>query len=208
MISVAVKRLHQLAWQPGLWMLSSWWNSLELTSCMTMYQNYPSTRKAIDRVIIARRQFPLQPLPSKLDDVATILLVNEARLEQLISAMGLIHLGNRDVLCLGHTRRILIAYLGRQMCDQLLAMHLPWGGRPHSMKLDLFELLNAGCRWLLSCPHEHMQLILNTLAIKLPPNALSSTSNEASKNDREHNLSHDLCEHEPFVLLHKLVRFL
>lgn len=107
MISVAVKRLHQLAWQPGLWMLSSWWDHLGLASWMTMYQNYPSARPAIDRIIMKRRQFPLQSLPAHLDDMAAMLLANEARLEQLMSAIGLIYHGNRDVLCLGHTRRIL-----------------------------------------------------------------------------------------------------
>ena len=208
MISAAVKRLHQLAWQPGLWMLSSWWDSLGLAPWMTIYQNYPSSRQAIDRVIIARRQFPLQPLPSHLDDAAALLVVNEARLEQLISAMGLIFLGNRDVFYLGQTRRMLAAYLGHQMCDQLLAMHLPWGGQPHGItKLDLFELLNAGYRWLCSCRHGHMQLILNALAIKLPPNVFMSISSAVSKSDSKHSLSNDSCGHEPLDILLKLVRF-
>lgn len=208
MISAAVKRLHQLAWQPGLWMLSSWWDSLGLISWMTIYQHYPSSRRAIDRVIISRRQFPLQPLPSHLDDAAALLVVNEARLEQLISVMGLIRLGNRDVFCFGHTRRMLVAYLGHQMCDQLLAMHLPWGGEPHGItKLDLLELLNVGCRWLRSCRHGHMQLILNALAIKLPPHLFMSIASGANKSDGKYSLSSNSCEGEPSDILLKLVRF-
>lgn len=209
MISVAVKRLHQLAWQPGLWMQSSWWDSLGLASWMTMYQNYPSTRFAIDRIIIARRQFPQQSLPAYLDDTAAALLVNESRLEQLISVIGLIRHESRDVLCLGHTRRILVAYLGRQMCDQLLAMHLPWGGRSHGMtKLDLLELLNTGYRWLFSCRYGHMPLVLNALAIKLPAKVLVSISSDTHKSGSECDISNDSCAPEPFSLLRKLVRFL
>jgi hypothetical protein len=149
-IDPAVRRLHQLAWQPGAWMHYAWWRHLDLEPWRTSYLSCPACRPSIDRLIVARRGFPLQPLPGSLDGDGRRLIEVEPRWPALITALGVIALACVDHLLLRPHRQALAAHLDSRSCDQLLAICGSWNVQAVRLAPEALgnAALSAGTRWL------------------------------------------------------------
>lgn len=130
LLSHTVKRLHQLAWQPGAWIDTSWWTHLQLANWEAPYGRYASCRRAIDATIVTRRGFPKAALPSVLNERQCALLDLEPRLYQLTTALGLIALDCPEYLLLRDFRETLSAQLGARACEQLFILHHGWKAQP------------------------------------------------------------------------------
>lgn len=149
-MSGAVKRLHQLAWQPGAWLESSWWAHLSLAEWESIYDDHASCRRAIDATLVARRGFPKQPLPGTLSVRQNALMALEPRLSELATALGLIALDCPEYLLLRDYREALSIHLGDRACEQLFILHPGWKARPtiedHSRLGEV--ALQTGTQWL------------------------------------------------------------
>lgn len=149
LIDPAVQRLHHLAWRPGAWMHEAWWGRLDLESWRSSYLNRPACRASLDRLIVARRRFPSQPLPGSLDADERLLVELEPRFPSLITALGVISLACVDHLMLKPYRDALAPLLGTRSCNQLLALHDGWD--LHAIRLAPNVLaqaaLSAGAHW-------------------------------------------------------------
>lgn len=144
-----IRRMHQLAWQPGAWMHAGWWTALELAPWQDSYRRYPACRSGIDRLIVARRGFPRAALPGALAPQQAALLALEPRLPQLITALGLLTLNCPDYLLMGPYRRALKSCLGERGGDQLLALHHDWRAGPAALTPDALAAaaFDAGSGW-------------------------------------------------------------
>lgn len=149
-LSPSVQRLHQLAWQPGAWVDSSWWRHLRLAEWQALYNRHPYCRSAIDATLIARRGFPQEPLPAVLSTRQCALLELESRVYALTTALGLIALDCPEYLLLRDSREALSAHLGSRACEQLYFLHTGWHAPPAIN--DFAQLgnvaLRAGTQWL------------------------------------------------------------
>lgn len=168
-ISASLQRLHQLAWQPGQWMDSDWWQTLSLQPWQESYQRHPVLRPALDALIVSRRGFPLQALPASLTPFQEQLLALESRLPRLCMALGLLALSCPDYLLMGDYRRQLSSVLGTHGCDLLLAL----GGFPDQQSPTLVpeelaaSALARGVAWLRHSAGDCVAC--QTLVITLPP---------------------------------------
>lgn len=169
MISAAVQRLHQLAWQPGKWMHERWWQHLDLAEWRDSYQRYPVCQHAIDRLIVANKGFPQHVLPGSLNEEETLIIMLESKLHRLMTAMGLVVLACQDYLLLGRYRRILAPQLGEHGCDQLLALYPNWNTEPASLSESelIDESTQIGVQWLSMQADNHIPS--QALLTLLPP---------------------------------------
>jgi hypothetical protein len=147
-------------------MHEAWWIHLELEPWRAIYRSRPACRPAIDKVIVARRSLPGQPLPGSLDANERRLVEIESRLPALIAALGVIALACADHLLLKPHRKALAAYLDIRSCDQLLAFHSDWNA--HAVCLAPNDLaraaLSSGARWWRrDAPRSTAATLLSTL---------------------------------------------
>ena len=150
MISPGVRNLHELIWHPGRWMNSHWWHALDLAEFESIYQQYPACRLKLDKIINVRRQLRISALPTELHHDDEHVFTKLSKISALVSALGLVGLGARDALCIGHMRRALASVLGEHGCDQLLAMNFKWPGKSSiALEIDNLSLLKQiGWQWL------------------------------------------------------------
>ncbi|HBO5145140.1 TPA: hypothetical protein L4W69_005677 [Pseudomonas aeruginosa] len=146
----AVKRLHQLAWQPGAWLDTSWWSSLGLADWEALYARHVSCRPAIDATLVTRRGYPDGPLPGSLSTRQSALLALEPRLVTLTTALGLIALDCPEYLLLRECRQALSPRLDDRACEQLFALHQGWNAMPTIKEYASLNetALQAGSEWL------------------------------------------------------------
>jgi hypothetical protein len=118
----AVRRLHELAWQPGEHLHEDWWQHLGLAEWRSDYRSHPGCRRALDALIVQRRGFPVGALPASLTEQQTRLIGLEERLPTLLVALGLFVRRQPDLLLLGAYRRRFAEVLGEAACEQLAAL--------------------------------------------------------------------------------------
>ncbi|KQN46471.1 hypothetical protein ASE93_14475 [Serratia sp. Leaf50] len=168
-LSEPLKRLHQLAWQGGKWMDDGWWTSLSLAAWQNSYQQHPRIRPLLDRLIAARRRFPLSQLPAALTLEQQKLLQLTDRLPRLCTALGLLAISCPDYLMMGSYRRVLSETLGARGCDQLLALGAFTSPQPASLSPeDLVDhAQETGSAWLRTAA-DHCE-VCNALQFLLTP---------------------------------------
>jgi hypothetical protein len=118
----AVRRLHELAWQPGEHLHEDWWPHLGLADWRADYRCHPGCRRALDALIVQRRGFPVGALPASLTEQQSRLIGLEHRLPTLLVALGLFARREPDLLLLGAYRRRFADVLGEGACEQLAAL--------------------------------------------------------------------------------------
>lgn len=159
--SPSVRRMHQLAWQPGAWLHKSWWAHLDLDGWEVPYARHASCRSSIDTVLVARRGFPDAALPATLSHAQEALLALEPELLKLTTALGLIALDCPEYLLLRDYRKALSEQLQDRACEQLFVLHHVWKSQPAMVGPSaLGEVaLQAGTQWLTreagNCPATH-----------------------------------------------------
>jgi hypothetical protein len=183
-------------------MNSHWWAALDLAKFESIYQQYPSCRSKLDKIINVRRQLLITTLPAQLNDEHESLFAKLPKISGFISALGLVYLGARDALCVGAIRRALASVLGDHGCDQLLAMNLKWPEK-NSIALaieNISSLTQIGWQWLKNdaSRDNHTSLLIQALDICFTP--LSEMY--------QHQLQQTSHSLDPLFLLYKFARFL
>lgn len=202
MISPGVRNLHEVVWCPGRWMHSYWWTALDLAKFESIYQQYPSCRFKLDKIINVRRQLQITTLPAQLQDNNEYIFSRLFKTSAFISALGLVYLGARDALCVGPMRRALATVLGEHGCDQLLAMNLKWPEKSSlALAIENLSLVaQIGWQWLKKdAPRDdNTSLLTQTLDICFAP---------LPEMDQYH-FERTSLNLDPLFLLYKFARFL
>ena len=167
-IAPAMSRLHALAWRPGAEMHPGWWATLGLAAWRDSYA-HPECRASIDRLIVARRDFPRAALPSRLDATQSALVSLEPRLEVLMIALGLLAHGRPDYLLARPYRTLLAAQVGERGCSQLLGLCRDRPVRGPDIAPDQFvhAMHDNGMRWWRM--EAHTCAVTRLLSTVLPP---------------------------------------
>ena len=122
MLNSAVLQLHELTNRPGQHMVSAWWQHLDMQPWQRVYQDTPTSQRAIDRVLASRRGSSTAALPNTLNTHESTALALWARLPKILTALGLLRLGRTEYLLLGPYRRALESSLDEAVCAQVLAL--------------------------------------------------------------------------------------
>ncbi|WP_277990176.1 MULTISPECIES: type III secretion system domain-containing protein [Pandoraea] len=129
--------MARLVWQPGEQMDDGWWDVLGLSTWKVLYRRYPACRRQVDRLIVARRGWPVahhavRCVPPESDATNAMLPILRLvpNLRRVALAYGLRRLGCPDYLLLGTYRRALSPWLDAWQCDRLLLMRRDWPSSP------------------------------------------------------------------------------
>ncbi|MGF1740031.1 hypothetical protein L4C34_02910 [Vibrio profundum] len=121
-LDLATSRWYQLAYTPGKWMSSSWWEALELSQWRGFYSQSLQCQQALDELICTKRGFPNDNLFRPSTNWQKTLLEDIERLPKLLTALGLIRLARPDYLMLRRFKTALQVYLTIEELEQLLTI--------------------------------------------------------------------------------------
>lgn len=163
------RRLHQLTWQPGMFMHDQWWHALGLREWQSPYRTFVSLRKSVDALILARLNRSFTPLPVKLDPRQLFMMSQEDKLTRLCLALGLVACSCPDYLYTREYRQYITPVLGAQGCEQFLSVfHFSGNCPPQTDPQNILDyLLNRGTGWL-NADHSGCA-VWNALSLTLPP---------------------------------------
>ena len=139
-LNESLMQAHQLVWQPGKTLHTTWWQHWHLTELREVYPRLTSAgQRTVDGQIISLRRLPLWQ-PEQLTAGQIQLLRLQPRMVLLLTALGLQQFGCRGYLWLPEYRQTLnTIFSERQLC-QLSALMLPVNA---ARMLDTDELLSA-----------------------------------------------------------------